>query len=151
MAALILPIINALFGGLITPFVNAWVGYKKNALIIEEKGFEAATASDAQVMQAALKSDIELNALKAQAFGQPINRLIMSIAGIPPALHFGLVFIDTVLASKFLLGSPGPLGVPKLPSPYDTFEWSIVSSFFLVHAVTLGTSNVAAWRDRKNG
>jgi hypothetical protein len=33
-------------------------------------------------------------------------------------------------------------GVPKLPAPYDTFEWAVVSSFFLVHAVNLGKSNV---------
>ncbi len=149
MLPFILPILNALFGGLISPFVKTWSDYKRQQLVANERGFEAAAASDAQVMQAAIKSDVELGALKAQAFGQPINRLIMFIAGVPPALHFGLVFIDTILASKLLCGAPGPLGVPKLPTPYDTFEWAIVSSFFLVHAVTVGTSNVSSWLGRK--
>jgi hypothetical protein len=44
----------------------------------------------------------------------------------------------------------GPrFGVLKLPAPYDTFEWAVVSSFFLVHAVNLGKSNVASWLGRK--
>ncbi len=144
MLALILPILNALLGGLITPFVTAWVNYKKNALTVQEQGFEAAAANDASVMQAALAGDVQIDALKVQVYGQPINRLIMLIAGVPPALHFGMVFIDTILASKIFLGAPY-LGVPKLPPPYDTLEWAVVSSFFLVHAVTLGASNVSSW------
>lgn len=149
MIAILLPILNALLGGVLKPFVAHWADFERARLVAGEKGFEAAAASDSAVMQQALKADIELNALKMQIYGRPINRVIMIVAGIPPAVHFGLVFVDTVLASKFLFGSPGPLGVPKLPAPYDAFEWAIVSSFFLVHAVTLGKSNVSAWLGRK--
>jgi hypothetical protein len=39
----------------------------------------------------------------------------------------------------------GGFGVPKPPKPYDTFEWAVISSFF-VHAVNPGKSNVASWR-----
>jgi hypothetical protein len=39
--------------------------------------------------------------------------------------------------------------VLKLTAPYDTFEWAVVSSFFLVHAVNLGKSNVSAWLEKK--
>ncbi|ACK51975.1 hypothetical protein Msil_3065 [Methylocella silvestris BL2] len=145
----LLPILNALFGSLIKPFVAAWINYERDKFATTERGFEAAASSDAAVMSQALKSDIELNALKVQVYGQPVNRLIMLIAGVPPAVHFGLVFLDTILASKFIFGAPGPLGVPKLPAPYDTFEWAIVSSFFLVHAVALGAGNVSAWLNRK--
>ncbi|VTZ24344.1 conserved membrane hypothetical protein [Methylocella tundrae] len=144
MGALLLPLLNALLGGLITPFVTAWVNYKTNTATIKEQGFAAGAAADATVMQAALANDVQLAALKVQVYGQPINRLIMLIAGVPPALHFGLIFIDTIVASKAFLGAPF-FGVAKLPAPYDTFEWAIVSSFFLVHAVTLGTSNVSSW------
>lgn len=144
MLALILPLLNAVLGGLITPFVTAWVDYKKSALTLDEKGFEAGAAADATVMQAALSADLQLNALKIQVYGQPINRLIMFVAGVPAAVHFGMVFLDTILAAKIFFGAPF-LGVPKLPAPYDTFEWAIVSSFFLVHAVSIGTSNVSAW------
>lgn len=147
MLALILPVLNAVFGGVITPFVNAWVGYKKSSLVLEEKGFEAGAVADATVMAAALSADVQLNALKIQVYGQPINRLIMFIAGVPPAVHFGMVFLDTILASKIFYNAPF-FGVAKLPAPYDTFEWAIVSSFFLVHAVSIGTSNVSAWLDK---
>ena len=144
MLALILPILNAVLGGLINPFVQAWLNYKTSALTEKEAGFAAGAAADAQNFQAALTADAQLNALKVQVYGQPINRLIMLIAGVPPALHFGLIFIDTILASKLFLGAPY-FGVAKLPAPYDTFEWAIVSSFFLVHAVSIGTSNVSSW------
>jgi hypothetical protein len=75
-------------------------------------------------------------------------RVITLVAGLPPAVHFGLVYIDTILASKAFLGA-AYFGVPKLPTPYDTFEWAVVSSFFLVHAVNLGKANVASWLGRK--
>lgn len=149
MILALIPALSALFGGLIRPFVAAWTNYERLKVVTDEKGFEAAAAADAQIMSEALKSDVELNALKARLYGQPINRLIMFIAGVPPAIHFGLVFIDTIFASKFMFGAPGPLGIPKLPAPYDTFEWAIVSSFFIVHAVSLGVGNVAAWRERR--
>jgi hypothetical protein len=68
----------------------------------------------------------------------------MWVAGFPAALHFGLVFIDTVLAAKVFYGA-AILGVPKLPAPYDKYEWAIVTSLFLVQGVHLGTSNVSAW------
>ncbi|WPP04040.1 hypothetical protein [Methylocella tundrae] len=144
MLAILLPILNSLLGGALTTLAKTWTDYKTNTLTIREQGFAAGAAADASVLQQALISDVQLNALKVQVYGQPINRLIMLIAGVPPALHFGLIFIDTILASKLFMGAPF-FGVAKLPAPYDTFEWAIVSSFFLVHAVTLGTSNVSSW------
>ena len=41
------------------------------------------------------------------------------------------------------------IGVPKLPALYDTFEWAVVSTFFLVHAIKLAKSNVASWPGTK--
>ncbi|VTZ23087.1 conserved membrane hypothetical protein [Methylocella tundrae] len=144
MLAILLPILNSLLGGVLTTLAKTWTDYKANTLTIREQGFAAGAAADASVLQQALISDVQLNVLKVQVYGQPVNRLIMLIAGVPPALHFGLIFIDTILASKLFMGAPF-FGVAKLPAPYDTFEWAIVSSFFLVHAVTLGTSNVSSW------
>ncbi|WP_395664551.1 hypothetical protein [Methylocella sp.] len=149
MIALLLPALNALFGGLIRPFVKAWTDFERAKLAANVEGFSAAAEADAKIMQAAFANDAAVNALKAESRGEPLNRLIMLVAGVPPAVHFGLVFLDTILASRFLFGAPGPLGVPRLPRPYDTFEWAIVSSFFLVHAASLGVSNVTAWLGRK--
>jgi hypothetical protein len=148
MIAMFLPFLKAVFGGLIRPFIAAWTDYERTRLATRVQGFEAGVRGDAAVMQAALANDLQMNALKVQVYGQPINRLIMLIAGLPPALHFGLVFIDTILASKAICGAP-LLGVPKVPSPYDAYQTTIVFSFFLVQSVQLGKSNVSAWLERK--
>jgi hypothetical protein len=148
MLTLIIPILNALLGGIIKPFVAAWADYERTKLTTGEQGFEKAAAADAQVMQAALVSDTQLAAMKVQLYGTRTYRIISVIAGLPPAVHFGLVYVDTILASKAFLGEVY-FGVPKLPAPYDTFEWAVVSSFFLVHAVNVGKSNVSQWLTKK--
>jgi hypothetical protein len=148
MFALIIPILNFLLGSVIKPFVAAWTDYERTKLTMTEAGFEAAAKSDAGVMQAALVTDVQLASMKVSLYGTPTYRIITLVAGLPPAIHFGLVYIDTILASKALLGAVY-FGVPKLPAPYDTFEWAIVSSFFLVHLVNTGASNVTAWLAKK--
>jgi hypothetical protein len=144
MLALLLPLLDSVIGGIITPFVKAWSDYQSVKLTSGEAGMAASAAADATVMQAALVSDAQLAAMKVQLYGTRTYRIITLVAGLPPSIHFGLVYVDTILASKAFLGA-AYFGVPKLPAPYDTFEWAIVSSFFLVHAITLGKSNVAQW------
>jgi hypothetical protein len=148
MLAIIIPILNSVLGGIIKPFVAAWTDYERTKLTTGEAGFAAAAAADSAVMQAALTADVQLAAMKVQVYGTLSYRVITLVAGLPPAVHFGLVYIDTILASKTFLGA-AYFGVPKLPAPYDTFEWAVVSSFFLVHAVNLGKSNVATWLGKK--
>src|ERR1700730_18672082 len=148
MLALVIPILNSVLGGIIKPFVAAWVNFEQTKLTTGEAGFAAAAAAGSAVMQAALTADVQLSAIKVQVYGTPTYRVITLVAGLPPAIHFGLVYIDTILASKVFRGADH-FAVPNLPTPYDTFEWAVVSSFFLVHAVNLGKSNVAAWLGRK--
>ena len=148
MLALVIPLLNSVLGGIIKPFVAAWTDYERTKLTTGEAGFEAAARSDAAVMQAALVSDAQYAAMKVQLYGTRTYRIITLVAGLPPAFHFGLVYVDTILASKAFPGA-AYFGVPKLPAPYDTFEWAVVSSFFLVHAVNLGKANVASWLGSK--
>lgn len=148
MLTIIIPILNTVLGGIIKPFVKAWTDYERTKLTTGVAGFEAAAKADSEVMQAALAADVQMAAMKVQVYGTLSYRIITLVAGLPPAIHFGLVYIDTILASKTLLGAPY-FGVPKLPSPYDTFEWAVVSSFFLIQAVNLGKSNVTSWLGRK--
>lgn len=148
MLALIIPILDTILGGVIKPFIAAWTDYERTKLTTGEQGFEKAAAADAVLMQAALVSDTQLAAMKVQLYGTRTYRLITLIAGLPPAVHFGLVYVDTICASKAFLGA-AYFGIPKLPSPYDTFEWAIVSSFFLIHAVNIGKSNVSQWLNKK--
>jgi hypothetical protein len=146
--SILLPLIDKLLGSIITPLVAAWTDYQRTKLTTGEAGFEKAAAADAVVMTAAMQADVQLTAMKVQLYGTLTYRIITLVAGLPPSIHFGLVYIDTILASKAFLGA-AYFGVPKLPAPYDTFEWAVVSSFFLVHAVNLGKSNVAQWLGRK--
>jgi hypothetical protein len=148
MFMLLLPLLDKLLGSIITPFVNGWVSYKTTQMQTGEAGFEKAAAADAVVMTAAMQADVQMAQMKVSLYGSTTYRIITLIAGLPPAIHFGLVYIDTILASKAFLGA-AYFGVPKLPAPYDTFEWAIVSSFFLVHVVTAGRSNVAQWLGKK--
>lgn len=148
MFAILLPLIDKLLGSIITPFVNAWVSYKTTQMQTGESGFEKAAAADSVVMTAAMQADVQMAQMKVSLYGTTTYRIITLVAGLPPAIHFGLVYIDTILASKAFLGA-AYFGVPKLPAPYDTFEWAVVSSFFLVHAVNVGSSNVKQWLARK--
>ena len=148
MLALVISLLNSVLGGIIKPFVAAWTDYERTKLTTGEAGFEAAARSDAAVMQAALISDAQYAAMKVQLYGTRTYRIITLVAGLPPAVHFGLVYLDTILASKAFLGA-AYFGVPKLPAPYDTFEWAVVSSFFLVHAFGPRGSNVSAWLGKK--
>lgn len=141
-------LIMTLFGGIITPLVKAWSSYMVGRMQSNEAGFAAGAAADVAVTQAMLSTEVQNNALKVSVYGTPINRICMWTAGYPVCLHFGLVFVDTILASKAFYGQ-ALIGVPKLPAPYDNFEWLVVSSFFLVHAVHLGTSNVNSWLSKK--
>jgi hypothetical protein len=148
MLAILLPLIDKLLGSIITPLVNAWVSYKTTQMQTGEAGFEKAAAADAVVMTAAMQADMQMAQMKVSLYGSTTYRIITLVAGLPPALHFGLIYIDTILASKAFLGA-AYFGVPKLPAPYDTFEWAVLSSFFLVDAINIGASNVQQWLGKK--
>jgi hypothetical protein len=144
MLALIIPILNSVLGGIIKPFVAAWTDYERTTLTTGEAGFAAAAAADSAVMQAALTSHAQMAALKVQLYGTPTYRIITLIAGLPPAVHFGLVYIDTILASKAFLGGAF-FGVPKLPAPMT------LSNGRLYRASSLFTRSTLASRTSRLG
>ncbi len=144
-----LALVMPLLGGLLTPLVKAWSDYKRVQLTTNEAGFAAAAAADVETLKAALAADVADNALKVQLYGSGLYRFVSWFVGIAVAIHFGLVFWATILASRFLFGRD-VLGVPQAPGPYGAvFEWAIISSFFIVRAVHGGPSDVARWLGRK--
>lgn len=143
-----LGIIMSIFSGIISPLVKAWTNYQVSQLKTNEAGFAAGAAADVAITQAMLTAEVQNNALKVSVYGQPITRVCMWVAGFPACLHFGLIFVDTILASKYLFGH-AVLGIPTPPKPFDLYEWAVVSSFFLVQAVHLGASNVSQWFAKK--
>lgn len=141
----VLTLVMPLLSGILTPFVKAWADYKRTALTTKEEGFAAGAAADADSIKAVLQADIADNALKAQLYGSGIYRFVSWFVGAAVAIHFGLVFWATILASKFLFGRD-VLGVPQAPGQYGAvFEWAIISSFFIVRALHGGPSNVTQW------
>ena len=86
MFALIIPILNAVLGGIIKPFVAAWTQYESTKMQTGEAGFEKGAAADAAIMQAALVSDVQLAAMKVSVYGTRTYRIITLIAGLPPAI-----------------------------------------------------------------
>jgi hypothetical protein len=140
----ILSILNTLFGGVLQGFFKQWLAYKSTLATSKEAGAAAAMNADAVTLQELMKSEVQIDALKVQVYGSFTYRVVTLLVGIPIGVHFALIFADTILASKFLYGA-SVLGVPSAPAPYDGYEWTVVASFFLVHAVNQGTSNLTKW------
>lgn len=148
MLGVLMPLINSLFGGLLLPLFKEWTKYRTDIATSKEAGFEAAAKADQANLKTIADDEVANNVLKVQLYGTPTYRIITLIVGIPVAVHFGLIFIDTIFASKFLYGR-SVLGVPDPPGQYPFYEWAIIASFFLVHAVNIGTSNVKTWLGNK--
>ena len=64
MLALLLPLLNSIAGGIITPFVKAWSDYKVTQLKINGAAFTAGAEADAAIMQTVLTTEVANNALK---------------------------------------------------------------------------------------
>lgn len=139
-----MPLIDWLMGGALQSLLKSWLDYKSSTAATQEAGFAVAVAADQASLAAVASAEIQIDVMKVQVYGTPTYRIVTLLVGIPVALHFSLIFIDTILASQFLYGR-AVLGVPRLPAPYDGYSWMIIASFFLVHTVNVGTSNVAKW------
>lgn len=140
----LMPIINWLFGGVIQSFFTKWLDYRTTLATSREAGFKEAVQADRDNLMTVASAEVQIDAMKVQVYGSLTYRIITLLVGIPVGLHFALVFVDTIFASKFLYGR-SVLGVPNPPDPYPLYEWAIIASFFLVHTVSVGTSNVSKW------
>jgi hypothetical protein len=127
----ILGLMMPLASGIMTPIVKAWSEYKRTQPTTNEAGFAAGVAGDVQTTRAPLQADVADNAIKARLYGSGVYRFVEWFVGGLVAIHFGLVFLSTILASKFLFGRD-VLGVPQAPGAYG------------------GSSNVARWLGQKS-
>lgn len=98
--------------------------------------YEAGAAASVPIIQASTTADLELNKLKLQeslsnsrwwvtAWEKPLLFYLC-------ALHFGAIVLDSTFVFHW--------GVPKLPTPYDTYEGIIMLSDVLV-LTTAGLTN----------
>lgn len=137
MIAIIGTIVQSFIGGIVGPLF----GYLTKRQEVQLDGFRNATGIDLEAYKAALEAKIETSRLRASANSWLGARIITMVAGVPAAMHFGAVMLD----STFRFG----WGIPKVPAPYDQYEWAIVQSFFIVAPAMPIVSATAAWLSRK--
>jgi len=116
-------------------------GYLGKREDVKLDGFRNATGVDLDAYKAALDAQIETSRIRAAANSWIGARVIIMVAGLPAAVHFAAVMLD----STFRFG----WGIPKVPAPYDSYEWTIVQSFFVVAPAMPLVSATAAWLSRK--
>jgi len=133
--------IGSLLRSIISGFAGPLLGYLGKRQEVQLDGFRNATGFDLEAYKAALDAQIETSRIRASANSWIGARVITMVAGLPAALHFGAVMLD----STFQFG----WGIPKVPAPYDGYEWAIVQSFFIVAPAMPLVSATSAWLSRK--
>lgn len=96
-------------------------------------------AADIEIkrLEAELAAHSEAVSIRKATVGQWEMRLIVFMAGFPPAAHFAAVCLDSALPGLF----PG-WTVHALPPPMDQWQGSIILSLFGLAAVKLGAAAV---------
>lgn len=133
--------IGSLARSIISGVAGPLLGYLGKKEDVKLDGFRNATGFDLEAYKAALDAQIETSRIRISANSWIGARLITMVAGLPAAVHFGAVMLD----STFQFG----WSVPKVPAPYDSYEWAIVQSFFIVAPAMPLVSATAAWLSRK--
>jgi hypothetical protein len=133
--------LGSLLQAVVQGIVGPLFGYLGKKQEVQLDGFRNATGVDLDAYKAALDAQIETSRIRAAANAWIGARIITMVAGLPAAVHFGAVMLD----STFRFG----WGIPKVPAPYDQYEWAIVQSFFIVAPAMPLVSATAAWLSRK--
>ncbi len=128
--------------GLFGKFVD-WQVQRSN---VELQGFTTAAGVDLDAYRAHLQAELETNRLKLAQNSWWGAKLIILMAGVPASLHFAAVMLDSLPLLGHAVGS---WHIPKLPAPYDGYQWAIVQSFFLVMPAMPLVNSVSAWLARK--
>lgn len=137
--------LSLLFGALsvIPGLLGKFLDYQVQKANVDLQGFTTAAGVDLAAYQAHLNAQVEINRMKLSQNSWWGAKTIILVSGIPASIHFAAVFLDTTIPPY------GSWGIPKLPAPYDTYQWAIVQSFFLVMPVMTVSNAVAAWLARK--
>lgn len=96
----------------------------------ERQEFQTATGADVETYKAHVAAVEDANHLRAVTNTWWGAKLIILLVGVPAALHWALIMLDTTF--KFGCGHIGCLGIGALPKPYDGYEWLILNSFFII-------------------
>ena len=136
MLALVGSLVSSLASGILAPIL----GYFTSKDTITLQGFQAAASADTDAYKAYLAAQVQVDTLRASQNMWWGARLLYLVGGGAAVTHFAAVMLD----STFRFG----WGVPKCPAPYDTYEWAIVQTFFLLTPAAPLLSAVTAWFHR---
>lgn len=136
--------------GLAQRFID-WQLQKVNTTL---DGFKIGAQIDLEAYKAYLNASVEINRMKVAQQSWWGARVIIMLAGIPASLHFAGVMLDSMPFPyigwegwwfALRVHEVGSWGIPKPPAPYDTYQWAIVQSFFIVMPTMPLVSAVSAW------
>jgi hypothetical protein len=133
LLGLILPV----FGSVVSPLFS-WLNKKQDVTL---SGAQSAMGADADISKAYLQAQIQAEQMKV-ANNQWIGpKIIACAAGELSVIYYGAIVLD----SMFKFG----WAIDKLPVPWDSYSWIILSSFIVVSPVAPVLSATAAWLGRK--
>ena len=142
--------IGGLLSGGVTSVLNSILapvlGYFTTARNDDLAGFEEGAKQDAATYQAYLAATIQMAQIKASQNTWFGARLIILLTAGSASLHFTAIMLDSLPIFGHAVGS---WSVPKLPPPYDGYEWTLLQSFFLTTPIAPALSAVATWLHRK--
>lgn len=146
IATLFFGFLNSALPGLF----GKWLDFRASGDARSLEGFKTAAGFDAVTYQAWLGAQVELARMKVAANGWWGARAIILICGGSASLHFASIMLDTVpFWTPYGAHVVGAWGVPKLPPPYDGYEWTIIQSFFLVAPAMPLFTAASMWLARK--
>ncbi len=120
---------------------------------VELKGFQTGSEQDTLRYKAWVEAQAEANRAKLVANGWWGAKLIILTAGWPASIHFAAVMLDSLpFWVPLFMDRAHEIGswkIPKLPAPYDGYQWMIVQSFFIVTPIMPLASAAGQWLARK--
>jgi hypothetical protein len=131
--------------GLIPGLAEKFLDWQVKRANVELEGFKTGATVDMEAFKSYLGAQVENNRLKLAQNAWWGAKVIILCAGLPASIHFGAVMLDSMPLPGHAVGS---WGIAALPKPYDTYQWAIVQSFFLVMPVQTLASAAAQWLNR---
>jgi hypothetical protein len=125
---------------------------------VDLEGFRTATGVDLAAYQTWVGAQVETNRLKLAQNAWWGAKLIILTAGLPASAHFGAMMLDSftwpyIAREGWWLAVEwhkiNSWHVPAPPAPYDTYEWAIVQSFFILMPAMPLVNATVAWLNRR--
>ncbi len=141
LASIFTSITSGALSGILQPILGYFTAKQDTTL----EGLKAAAGADTALGTAFLNAQVEMAQLKASQnmwFGA---RLIFLALGALVTIHFGAVVFDSISWNHVV----GSWGIAALPKPLDSWEGSIILSFFIVAPAAPVFSAVTSWLHKR--